>query len=137
MNELIEKAHAKMMEEMSEERPRSEDIIHNWLCQQVQVDNELLEGILKEGKSIRKAMQYCYSQAMKQAIGGCALIIHDDVFQWVTDYFKSEEVEIKQPKMSATNPLVTVSKQCEKENHVPKKETKSPEGEQLSLLDFL
>ncbi|EOH59930.1 hypothetical protein [Enterococcus mundtii] len=58
MNELMEKTHAKMMEEMSEERPRSEDILHNWLCQQVQVDNELLEGILKEGKSIRKAMQY-------------------------------------------------------------------------------
>lgn len=137
MNELMEKAHAKMMEEMSVERPRSKDIIHNWLCQQVQVDNELLEGILKEGKSIRKAMQYCCSQAMKQAIGGCALIVHDDVFQWVTDYFKSEEIEIKQPNMSVTNPLVTVSKQSEKENHVPKKETKLPEGEQLSLLDFL
>lgn len=39
--------------------------------------------------------------------------------------------------MSVTNPLVTVSKQSEKENHVPKKEKKLPEGEQLSLLDFL
>ena len=137
MNELMEKTHAKMMEEMSEERPRSEDILHNWLCQQVQVDNELLEGILKEGKSIRKAMQYCYSQAMKQAIGGCALIIHDDVFQWVTDYFKSEEIEIKQPNINFPNPLVTVGKQCENVNNVQKNKTKSTEGEQLSLLDFL
>lgn len=47
MNELKEKALAKMLEEMNKEHSPSEDHVHNWLCEQE--DDELFQGILKDG----------------------------------------------------------------------------------------
>ena len=89
---LIEQAHAKMLEEMS--KPHSEvlDYIHNWLCSQA--DEELLKGILTDGKTIQSA----YNRLVKTAKTEKREVISPDLgFQIITDYFKGDETEIKMP----------------------------------------
>lgn len=89
---LLERAHAKMLEEMNKPHSMPEDHIHNWLC--TQTDDELLAGILKAGKSIKSALNTLMSYAKKQRL---QVISDEEGFQIIADYFKSEKTEIKQP----------------------------------------
>ena len=89
---IIDQAHAKMLDEMS--KPHSEvlDYIHNWLCSQA--DEELLKGILTDGKTIQSA----YNRLAKTAKTEKREVISPDLgFQIITDYFKGDETEIKMP----------------------------------------
>ena len=61
-----ELALSKMLEEMNEKHSASEDKIHNWLCDQD--DNEvLMQNILKEGKTIKGALDYAKAKARKRS----------------------------------------------------------------------
>lgn len=53
MNELKEKALAKMLDEMTNKHSQAEDAIHNWLSEQE--DTKLLEGVIDANKSIKEA----------------------------------------------------------------------------------
>lgn len=89
---IIEQAHAKMLEEMNKPHSMAEDHIHNWLCNQT--DEELIAGIIKQGKSIKSALNALMSFAKKQKV---QVISDEEGFQIVAGYFKNEETEIKQP----------------------------------------
>lgn len=130
MSEIKNKALEKMLTEMNEKHSDAEDTIHNWLCDQV--DDTLFQGILKEGRTIKGAMQYCTTQAAKQKSGNVAMVSHETVFGWVWKYFTDEKI----PKnLNKVKTKVVASK--------PKKVVKKKEaveklnGEQLDLLSFL
>lgn len=139
---LRDKTHEKMLKEMNEEHTQSEDMIHNWLCNQD--DEKLFKGILKEDRSIKGALKFCISNASKVREGNGAMIPDETVFGWVFQYFIKEKVD-----QVEVNAIVKTSSEVEK----PKKEKKKKEnksiklvksktdeqmgGVQLDLLDFL
>lgn len=87
MNELKEKALAKMLEEMNKEHSPSEDRVHNWLCEQE--DDELFQGILKDGYTIKSSLEYAKKKAREFAQNGVACIDDQTVFSWIREYFLS------------------------------------------------
>ena len=58
-------AFDKLNEEMNSEHSPSEDIFHNWLCEQMETDDELIHGVLKSDRTIKGALKYCSSKAIK------------------------------------------------------------------------
>lgn len=134
MNETKQKALEKMLDEMNGDHAGAEDAIHNWLCDQN--DEQLFEGILKKGRSIKGAMKYCISEASTQKSGNAAMVDDQTVFSWVREYFTAEkEPEIvadvaAEVTTSASKPVKKVKKKAKSQNPVS-------EGEQLSLLDML
>lgn len=134
MSKVKEEALSKMLDEMNSEHSGAEDAIHNWLCNQD--DEKLLEGVLKKGRTIKGAMQYCVSQAYKQKSGNAAMVDDQTVFSWVREYFISDkEPEIgadveAEVTTSASEPVKKVKKKVKAKNSIS-------EGEQLSLLDML
>jgi hypothetical protein len=135
MADIRKTAFAKMLKEMQEKHSSAEDAIHNWLC--AQNDETLLQGILKEGRTIKGAMQFCVSQAEKQKTGNAAMVDDQTVFSWVRKYFVSgDQIEAG----NTTHAVAVVTKPAPKVKAESKrKETpeKPQEQEQLSLLDFL
>lgn len=97
MSEIKQRALEKMNIEMSKQHTFAVDAIHNWLC--VQEDDELFEGICKEGKTVANAYTYCVNKASDQRDGGCAIVADSVVFGWAAEYFKSD---IKNVKAKAT-----------------------------------
>lgn len=119
---------------MNKEHNRSEDAVHNWLCDQE--DEKLFEGILKEGRTIRGAMQYCMSQALKQRDGIGAMVDDPTVFGWVVQYFTDDSIPKNQNNVQAK---VETTAPIKKSKPKKKKEKIEPieSGEQLNLLSFL
>lgn len=93
MSEIKQRALEKMNEEMNKPHIFAVDAIHNWLC--VQEDDELFEGICKEGKTVANAYTYCVNRASDQRDGGCAVVADSVVFGWAAEYFKSDLKNVK------------------------------------------
>nr|DAP17298.1 MAG TPA: PcfK-like protein [Caudoviricetes sp.] len=87
MNEIKEKALAKLLEELNQPHDLALDRIHNWICDQE--DEELFQGILKERYSLKCALKYAKEKARKFAENGVACIDDETVFGWIRDYFIS------------------------------------------------
>jgi hypothetical protein len=135
MADIRKTAFAKMLKEMQEKHSGAEDAIHNWLCDQD--DETLLQGILKEGHTIKGAMQYCVSQAEKQKTGNAAMVDDQTVFSWVRKYFVSgDQIEAGNtpPAVAVVTKPAAKAKAESKRKETPEK---PKEQEQLSLLDFL
>lgn len=98
---MVSLAEAKLMEEMSVPHSPDLDLIHNFICDELPYDIDLVTGILKEGRSIGGAYQHANDLAFKQyqsmehkvkGVNGVA--VHDtQVFEWITEYFKLEFLE--------------------------------------------
>lgn len=136
MNELKEKALEKMLDEMNKKHSGAEDSIHNWLCDQT--DDKLFEGILKNGRTIKGALQYCASQASKQKSNNVAMIDDDTVFRWVYKYFTDEKAPKNLNMVKATVTTDAADKTTKPKSKRKKaKQQQLPEGEQLDLLSFI
>lgn len=130
--ELREKALSKMLLEMNEKHTDTEDAIHNWLCNQD--DIELFVGILKDGRTIKGAVEYCASKAREQQSGNVAMIDDETVFSWIKEYFLLEKVNTKKVPAKVT----TSAEEPKKKPRSNKTAKPKPlEGEQLDLLGFL
>ena len=106
---MLTLAEAKLMEEMSVPHSPDLDLIHNFICDELPYDIDLVTGILKEGRSIGGAYQHANDLAFKQyqsmehkvkGVNGVALH-HTKVFEWVVEYFKLEHIEVEKPKPMA------------------------------------
>lgn len=117
MNELKERALAKMLEEMNKEHSASEDRVHNWLCEQDDV--ELLQGILKDGYTIKKSLEYAKSKAREFAQNGVACIDDDTVFGWVREYFLANS-KLENIKQVPVEPVKKTDKKAGREIDVAK-----------------
>ncbi len=139
--DIKQQALDKMLEEMNQEHSPSEDHIHNWICEQD--DDELFQGILKDGYTIKCSLDYAKGKAQKFAKNGVACIDDETVFGWVREYFLSNSKleNIKQV------PVENVKKVNDKLNVVrvtepkpTKKKIKKEKGvveTQMSIFDFL
>ena len=87
MNEIKEKALAKLLEELNQPHDIALDRVHNWICDQE--DEELFKGILKERYSLKCALSYAKEKARKFAENGVACIDDDTVVRWIREYFIS------------------------------------------------
>ena len=87
MNEIKEKALAKLLEELNQPHDLALDRIHNWICDQE--DEELFQGVLKERYSLTCALKYAKEKARNFAENGVACIDDETVFGWIRDYFIS------------------------------------------------
>lgn len=133
MNEIKKQALEKMLKELNEEHSATEDVIHNWLCDQD--DSQLFTGILKKDRTIGGSIAYCASQARKTThTGNTAMIDDQKVFGWVREYFIKDKIEIGPADAKVT---ITAAEKPKKQPK-PKKRREEKEGEeQLSLFDFL
>lgn len=96
MNDIKEKALAKLLEELNQPHDAALDRVHNWICDQE--DEELFKGILKERYSLKCALSHAKEKARKFAENGVACIDDATVFRWVREYFisNSQVSNIKQ-----------------------------------------
>lgn len=127
-------AQDKMMKEMSEEHTPTEDIIHNWLCEQ-EDDEDLLIGILKNDRTIKGALAYITAKAKKlySSQGSVAAIDSYTVFPWVREYFVSNEIELPSKAVATVAASAGVPSLTSKEKQV----AKSEEDDQMNIFDFL
>ncbi|HEL2210111.1 TPA: hypothetical protein TZH46_000875 [Streptococcus suis] len=149
MNELKEKALEKMLDEMNKEHSPSEDRVHNWLCEQE--DDELFQGILKDGYTIKASLEYAKKKAREFAQNGVACIDDQTVFGWVREYFLSNsklenirQVPVEPVSKKKTKPAktatTTVRQGTSSDDVKPNRAKKSTKGvveNQMSIFDFL
>mgnify|MGYP000850090267 FL=1 len=142
MTEIKEKALAKMLEELNKPHDISMDRIHNWICDQE--DEDLFQGILKDGYSIKCSLDYAKNKARKFAENGVACIDDETVYSWVKEYFLSNSsvntlrqvpVEAKKKQANANpKPQQTAAKTQELEQ--VKKKIKKEKGVVEGQLDL-
>ena len=131
---LKEQALEKMLIEMNEKHSGSEDAIHNWLCEQN--DMELFAGIMKEDRTIKGAMQYCTSQAKKQADNNVAMIDDPTVYRWTREYFLLEKVDIKPVKAKVATSVNNTTAEAKKSKPTINIKSK-PDDDQTTIFDFM
>lgn len=153
MSEIKQKALDKMNEEMNQEHSSTEDFIHNWLCDQE--DEELFKNILREGKSIKNAMNYLIQSAKNGSKGSNVAVMSDaEGFAIIVDYFKGNETTIKsvgKVKQSSNADNEDDDEVEDDNNQEPeflktkftlpvkqsnKKQTKSEDSPLMSIFDF-
>ncbi|MDR7924353.1 Cas9 inhibitor AcrIIA9 family protein [Latilactobacillus sakei subsp. sakei] len=144
---LKEQALEKMLVEMNEEYSPAVDQIHNWLCNQG--DEDLLNGIMAEDKTINRAMKYCRDKAKESAKDGVAMIEDATVYGWVKEYFTTPDLAIDKTKPKKTKKSKKTHKPAnqtnEKKHESPRDETETQAlikpvkkvGEQLDIFDYL
>lgn len=121
-----DKAIAKLLEEMSKEHSSTEDVIHNYLCEQE--DEKLFLGILKEDRTIKGSIEYCSGKAKKIAKSSRSIMIDNDtVYKWVREYFIKDKINQSNVKadVSVTD---TKSKENKKDNN---KDTENKNKEEI------
>ena len=148
MNRIKRVALEKLTTELTEQSSPSEKMMYEWLCKQK--DIALYQGILTPEKSLKKAYQYAYSQAVQYQVGGCAIIDNELVYLWITHYFKQpvtvvtndfakEMIQKSKTKQEEPKKPQNINQVKSKKNETNSTNTKPKlmEGEQLSLLDLL
>lgn len=118
MDEIKEKALAKLLEELNKPHDLALDHIHNWICDQE--DEEFFQGILKERYSLKCALKYAKEKARKFSENGVACIDDNTVFGWIREYFvsNSQVSNIKQVPVEDIKKKKTVKDQNSPEEKV-------------------
>lgn len=133
-----EQALAVMLKEMENPHSPTEDVIHNWLCDQD--EPALFAGILKNGKSIKNSLSFCATRAKKhQTSGNVAMVDDKTVFGWIRDYFLSDDPE---PEAITVEVATSFEPETIQESKADKSDDKfknksTEEENQLSLFDYL
>lgn len=86
----MKEALDKLNEEMSKEHSRVEDVIHNWLCDQTD-DEELMNAILLESKTVYSAMGYAMKKVKESSKGNMAMMTDEEVFKLIREYYLGNE----------------------------------------------
>ncbi|MCT8193236.1 PcfK-like family protein, partial [Pseudomonas monteilii] len=144
MNRIKRVALEKLTNELTEQTSPSEKWIFEWLGKQK--DIALYQGILTPEKSLKKAYQYAYSQAVHYQVGGCAIIDDELVYLWIAHYFKQpvtvvtndfakemvqkSKTKQEEPKKPQNINQVKSKKKATKETNSTKTKPKMMEGEQ-------
>ncbi|HAP4010601.1 TPA: hypothetical protein IUV54_002823 [Enterococcus faecalis] len=125
-----EQALEKMLKELETEHDDTVEYIHNWLCKQN--DESLFQGILKEDRTIKGAVNYCMGKAKEQAENQTSAMVPDEVaFDWIKEYFILEKL----PEMKAIGKVVTTAKKKSNKKEEPKPQRKEVD-EQIKLFEL-
>ncbi|HEN9415793.1 TPA: Cas9 inhibitor AcrIIA9 family protein [Streptococcus agalactiae] len=118
-------AQDKMLEEMAGSSNPIKDIIHNYLCDNIEADEDLLDGVLKPDRTIDNAVSYlsskAYDYSSNNGYKGMVMVDHPTGFSWLREYFTMEEL----PKL---NDKPNIQQKLE-ENKRIREEAKKKEAE--------
>jgi len=134
MTELRQKALDKMNAEMSTPHDGVLDYIHNSLCDSE--DEELLIGIITEGKTIAGSFEKMRELAKKIQKNGYAMFSPEEGMNIVIDYFKSKETEVK-PIIGSSRPVKPQNTEAIVKKFDPKKAETKKETSLMNIFDFL
>lgn len=121
--------------------------IANYLLKRIETDQCLREKLETTDKTLKGCVEYCKSEARKQAEDGCAMIPDDEVYEWVVHFFLEDEIKERKYKVASSTPTTTKEnleaiEEYNKENSTKekknskKKDAKKVLVEQLSLFDM-
>ena len=133
---LKQQALDKMLEEMNQPNHQAIDTLHNLLC--VCDDDEVYQGILKEGKSVKGAYEALYAYAKKNQEAWSYGMDDTLALQIVKDYLAgtSATPDVKQPSepKSTYQPPKNVTGVGVVDKPKPKK---AKEDVNMSIFDFM
>lgn len=92
MNELTNKAIAKITDEMMAINTRNAIAIEEYLTNKCKSD-EIANRILAEGKTLNGCIEHCKKKARPQSKKGCAMITAEEVYEWVDEYYGVAGIE--------------------------------------------
>lgn len=149
------------LEQLKQQDKKYAQVIANYLIKRCEEDKFLENKILNTNKTLVGCINYCKSEAQKEAVDGCAICLDEDVYNWCVHYFLEDSLDFeskpkpekkgkeKKPtkvKKEETEKIDTlfgveeVSKQKDVKpkisSVVKKKSVKEELGEQLSLFDL-
>lgn len=149
------------LEQLKQQNKKYAQVIANYLIKRCEEDKFLENKILNTNKTLVGCIEYCKSEAKKEAVDGCAICLDEDVYNWCVHYFLEDSLDFeskpkpekkvkeKKPtkvKKEETEKIDTlfgveeVSKQKDTKPKISsttkKKSVKEELGEQLSLFDL-
>lgn len=131
------------IEQLKIQDKKHAQVIANYLIKRIENDQCLKEKIEATDKTLKGCIDYCKSEARKQAEDGCAMILDDEVYEWAVHYFLEDSIK-ENFKNKLTTPAATdedIKKYNNQSTPRTKKETAKKEAkqklvEQLTLFDF-
>jgi hypothetical protein len=142
----FQKAMAELNKELEKGTGRKDfaQAIVDGLSERMEKDEVLQEKIAEGKKSLKGCQDYLIKQARKQAVGECAAVRDDTLYDWAEAYYKDENIK-DSPKKEPSKPVKKESqkpvvKRMEKKPEIKKPEPKKPKDEpdgQLSLFDMI
>lgn len=134
-------------------------VIAKAIIERIKQSPALAEDVIKNNGTAKDMMAYIKSKAKPRAVGGCAMVDDETVFEWAEDFFRGK-VSKRQAKAEADDDdqevvVEEVTEEMPKKEVKPKKESKpkeekkpaakkekkkkeeSADFEQLSLFDFM
>jgi|GEM_PF-6007089 len=101
---------------------KPEEAVKAYLRERCRKDRYLAEAMKNRSKSIRGALDYAKKQARDMAVGGCAVVESEQVFEWIVHYYLEDMADIP------AAPAEPMPK--------PEPEKKKSESDQMMLFDF-
>lgn len=92
MSELTDKAVAKITEEMMAMGTKNAVKIEEYLTERCKSD-EVATKLLAENKSLKDCVKFCKNKARPQAENNAAMVTHEEVFEWVDEYYGITGIE--------------------------------------------
>lgn len=94
---MIEEAKKKVNDEMEKCKDKFTKVIGIYILQQIEVNKDAAEKIVKGEKTIKGALDEMKKEAKKVAVGGCGILTDEEGFKIVEKYygFNAIQTEIK------------------------------------------
>lgn len=73
---------------------KPEEAVKAYLKERCRKDRYLAEAMKNKSKSIKGALDYAKKQAKDMAVGGCAVVDSEQVFEWIVHYYLEDMAEI-------------------------------------------
>lgn len=143
------------LEQLKKQDKKYAQAIADYLLERIETDPFLKEKLETTNKTLKGCVEYCKSEARKQAQDGVAIIPKEEVFEWCVHYFLEDSLD-HEPKEQKTAPkkkeekpktktvetlfgteeIVIEKKKSAPKVEKPKKDIKEDFNEQLSLFDL-
>ena len=104
---------------------KPQEAVKAYLKERCKRDRYLAEAMKNKSKSISGALDYAKKQAKSMAVGGCAVVDSDQVFEWIVHYYLEDMAE-----MPAFNETAEPAAPAE-----PSRKASSS-SDQMTLFDF-
>ena len=90
------------IEQLRKQDKKHAQAIANYLIKRIETDQCLKEKIEATNKTLKGCIDYCKTEARKQAEDGCAMIPDDEVYEWAVHYFLEDSIKESAKKISST-----------------------------------
>lgn len=135
------------LEQLKQQDKKHAQVIANYLIKRCEEDKYLENQILTTNKTLVGCIEYCKSQAKKQAENNVAMILDSEVFNWCVHYFledklnsenkakKAEKTKVSKKEDTLFGEEEIIENNKKSTTPKPKKQIKKVMAEQLSFFD--